>query len=77
MTTTIGDRSDRRSASESLKRRWAGWKSDLDAGHRALEEARPKLHELVDEVLEGHNPTCLPDLLTDDNSTEAPDATNS
>lgn len=32
-----------------------------DAGHQALEAARPKIRELVDEVLEGHGPLHLPE----------------
>lgn len=32
-----------------------------DDGRAALDEVRPKLAELVDEVLEGHSPTPLPD----------------
>jgi DNA-binding PadR family transcriptional regulator len=32
-----------------------------DAGGRALEEARHKIRELVDEVLEGHGPSHLPE----------------
>jgi PadR family transcriptional regulator, regulatory protein PadR len=32
-----------------------------DAGRRALEEARPKIRELVDEVLEDHGPAHLPE----------------
>jgi len=48
-----------------------------DAGRRALDEARPKIRELVDEVLEGHGPTRLPEPATDDDDdTEAPDATD-
>jgi PadR family transcriptional regulator PadR len=37
-----------------------------DAGHRALDEARPRIRELVDEVLEGHGLTHLPEPATDD-----------
>jgi DNA-binding PadR family transcriptional regulator len=47
-----------------------------DAGHRALEEARPKIRELVDEVLEGHGPTSLPEPATDNADAEVPDATD-
>ena len=47
-----------------------------DVGHQALEEARPKIRELVDEVLEGHGPTRLPEPATDDDTMEAPDVTN-
>jgi DNA-binding PadR family transcriptional regulator len=47
-----------------------------DAGYRALEEARPKIRELVDEVLEGHGPTHLPEPATDDADAEVPDATD-
>ncbi len=32
-----------------------------DEGRRALEDARPKIAELVREVLEGHGPTRLPE----------------
>ena len=32
-----------------------------DAGRQALEEARPKIRELVDEVLEGYTPLNLPE----------------
>lgn len=32
-----------------------------DAGQQALDEARPKIRELVDEVLEGHGPTSMPE----------------
>lgn len=46
-------------------------------GRRALDEARPKIRELVDEVLEGHGPTRLPEPPTDDDAdAEAVDATN-
>ena len=52
--------------------------SITDVGRRALDEARPKIRELVDEVLEGHGPTRLPEPPTDDDAdAEAPDATNS
>jgi DNA-binding PadR family transcriptional regulator len=48
-----------------------------DAGRRALDEARPKIRELVDEVLEGHGPTHLPEPPADaEADAEAPDATN-
>jgi PadR family transcriptional regulator, regulatory protein PadR len=48
-----------------------------DAGHRALDEARPRIRELVDEVLEGHGPTHLPEPATDDDAdAKAPDATD-
>jgi PadR family transcriptional regulator PadR len=39
-----------------------------DAGRQALEQARPKIRELVDEVLEGHGPLHLPE--PPDNATE-------
>ena len=32
-----------------------------DAGYQALADARPKIRELVAEVLEGHGPAHLPD----------------
>jgi DNA-binding PadR family transcriptional regulator len=35
-------------------------------GRSALDEARPKVRELVDEVLQGHGPTSLPDPLDND-----------
>ena len=41
-----------------------------DAGYQALEEARPKIRELVDEVLEGHGPVHLPE--PPDDATEEP-----
>jgi PadR family transcriptional regulator, regulatory protein PadR len=44
-----------------------------DAGRLALAEARPKIAELVDEVLEGHGPRRLPDPSADDEE-GAPDA---
>ena len=37
-----------------------------DAGSQALEEARPKVRELVDELLEGHGPGQLPEPPEDD-----------
>ena len=46
------------------------------ARHRALVEARPKIRELVDEVLEGHGPTRLPEPATDHADAEVPDATD-
>ena len=49
-----------------------------DMGRRALDEARPKIRELVDELLESHGPTPLPEPPTDDDDdSEVPDATNS
>jgi DNA-binding PadR family transcriptional regulator len=48
-----------------------------DMGRRALDEARPKIRELVGEVLEGHGPTRLPEPpMDDDADAEAPNATN-
>jgi PadR family transcriptional regulator len=44
-----------------------------DAGRRALDEARPRIRELVDEVLEGRGPTRLPEPATDDADAEALD----
>jgi PadR family transcriptional regulator, regulatory protein PadR len=41
-----------------------------DTGGHALEEARHKIRELVDEVLEGHGPTHLPE--PPDDATEKP-----
>jgi PadR family transcriptional regulator len=41
-----------------------------DAGYQALEEVRPKIRELVDEVLEGHGPVHLPE--PPDDATEEP-----
>jgi PadR family transcriptional regulator PadR len=35
-------------------------------GRSALDEVRPKVRELVDEVLEGHGPTSLPEPLDND-----------
>jgi len=37
-----------------------------DAGRTALAEVKPKIAELVDEVLEGHGPAKLPEPSTDD-----------
>ena len=48
-----------------------------DMGRRALDEAQPKIRELVDEVLESHDPTRRPEPHTDDDDAEVPDATNS
>ena len=47
----------------------------IDMGGRALEEVRPKIRELVDAVLEGHDPVRLPELPTDE--PEPSDATDS
>lgn len=37
-----------------------------DAGRAALAEVKPKIAELVDEVLEGHGPAKLPEPAADD-----------
>jgi len=37
-----------------------------DAGRAALAEVKPKIAELVDEVLEGHRPAKLPEPAADD-----------
>jgi DNA-binding PadR family transcriptional regulator len=39
-------------------------------GRSALEEARRKVRELVDEVLQGHGPTSLPESLDNDEETD-------
>jgi DNA-binding PadR family transcriptional regulator len=45
-----------------------------DAGRAALAEARAKIRELVDEVLEGHGPERLPDSAGPLVGTRGPDA---
>jgi DNA-binding PadR family transcriptional regulator len=46
--------------------RWRKYYTATEAGHRALAEARDKIRELVDEVVDGHGPEDIESRADDD-----------